>query len=56
MIFHWKFLKCISIRDGENTQKIRLAHPAVRGLSTLLYVAQKVGKRLERGPLLFRPL
>jgi hypothetical protein len=56
MIFHWKFLKNISIRDGGNTQKIRLAHPTVRGLSTPLYLAQKVGKSLERGPLLFRPL
>jgi hypothetical protein len=56
MIFHWKFLRNISISNGENPQKIRLAHPAVRGLSTPLYVAQKVGKSLERGPLLFRPL
>jgi hypothetical protein len=56
MIFHWKFLKNISISDGGNSQKIRLAYPAVRGLPTLLYVAQKVGKSLERGPLLFRPL
>ncbi|MCK7577280.1 MAG: hypothetical protein MZV65_16530 [Chromatiales bacterium] len=32
-------LKNISIRDGGNTQKIRLAHPGVRGLSTLLYLA-----------------
>jgi hypothetical protein len=54
MIFHWKTLNNISIPDGENTQESRLAHPAVRGLSTPLYLAQKVGKSLERGPLLFR--